>query len=52
MMIPLTLVLIFLIILFYYKVEPFVLRGEDIPEDIKQKYVLFRKNKIKFDFIK
>lgn len=52
MMIPLTLVLIFLIILFYYKVEPFILKGEDIPEDIKYKYTLFRKNKIRFNFVK
>ena len=43
---------IFLIIIFYYNIEPFTLKGEDIPEGVKYKYTLFRKNKIKFNFIK
>ena len=51
-MIRLFIIGIILFIFFYYNVEPFVLTGEEIPENIKQKYVLFRKNKIKFDFIK
>lgn len=51
-MIRLFIIGIIIFLFLYYNVEPFVLSGEEIPENIKQKYVLFRKNKIKFDFIK